>query len=484
MQGISTLPLLVDATDDELAWLIENSTEVKLDSGDFFFREGERSRQFAIVLDGELQISRTVDGQDVILGTTPRGVMSGELHLLAGTVPVISARAILPTRLMVFELPQFLGIFGQCPSLGLKIIQTAAERMHLRASLNNQRERMAALGKLAAGLAHELNNPAAAARRSSRTLREMLPDYQAQTLRLGSMGISDKHLQRLIAFMEDVRQRKEQLPPLATLDKSDREDEVCDWLDAQGVDDFWTLGSAFVDWHVTTDELHEILSWVDDEHAEGLLAWIRDSLSTIELLAEVEECTVRISDLVSAVKSYTYMDRGAYQEVDIARDLENTLMVLKHRLAGVTVERIYDEDVPKLVARGGALNQVWTNLIDNAVDAMNGKGMLKLITRRENDFVMVEVADDGVGVSDEAKEHLFEPFYTTKDIGSGTGLGLDIAYRVIQEHKGTIEFWSTPGNTRFIVRLPIRALDEVEESEVQEEVQEREGERAQLDGSD
>ncbi len=232
------------------------------------------------------------------------------------------------------------------------------------------------------------------------------------------------------------------------------------------MEEFWELGSDFVDWHVTIDELREVLSWTPSDHGEDLLAWMRDSLSTIDLLAEIEECTVRISDLVGAVKSYTYMDRGAYQEVDIHSDLDNTLMVLKHRLKDVIVERNYGPELPHLVARGGALNQVWTNLIDNAVDAMDGRGALTLKTRCENDFVMVEVADDGPGIPPDAQSRLFEPFYTTKDVGLGTGLGLDITYRIVQDHKGTIEVRSEPGNTRFIVRLPLRALDDIEHSEI------------------
>ena len=473
MQGVKSLALLVDATDDEIEWLVNHSSEVRLDTGDYFFREGEPSRQFCIVLDGEMQISRLVDGQEVILGTTPRGVMSGEYHLLAGTTAIVTARAIMPTRLMVFELPDFLGIFGKCQSLALQIVTTAAQRMHMAAQIDTQRDKMAALGKLSAGLAHELNNPAAAARRSARTLREILPSFQVQTLRLGRLGISDEHLEGLIAFMNDVRARKADRPPLPAIHKADLEDEVCDWLGDQGVEEYWDLGSSFVDWHVTIDELKVVLSWVPAADRDALLAWMCDSLTTVDLLEEIEQSTVRISDLIGAVKSYTYMDRGAYQEVDIHRDLDNTLMILKNRLSNITVERDYAADLPHLIARGGALNQVWTNLIDNAIDAMQGNGTLRLITRCENDYIMVEVADNGLGISDDAREHLFEPFFTTKDIGSGTGLGLVTSHRIIQDHKGSIEFWSEPGNTRFIVRLPIRRVEDIDDENIGEQQREQ-----------
>ena len=211
--------------------------------------------------------------------------------------------------------------------------------------------------------------------------------------------------------------------------------------------------------HVSIDELQEALTWADARHSADLLTWMCDSLTVTGLLSEIEECTVRIADLIGAVKSYTYMDRGVYQDVDIHKDLDNTLLILKHRLENVVVERHYDPALPHMVARGGALNQVWTNLIDNALDAMDGQGTLSLITRSENHFVMVEVADDGPGIPPEVQPRLFEPFYTTKGVGSGVGLGLNITYRIVEDHQGTIEVQSEPGRTRFIVRLPTHSPD-------------------------
>lgn len=465
MQGVHTLPLFVDATDEELAWLIENSTEVLLEQGEFFFREGEPASQFYVVLDGELQVFRTLAGERTVLGTTPRGIMGGETFLLSGGTALASAQAIMPSRLMVFDLPAFLQIFTKCPSFGINILQTAAERTQGVATRVTQVEKLSALGKLSAGLAHELNNPAAAARRSANMLQEMLHAYQASTLRLGTLGMTEEQLEELIAFMEDVRKRRHIHPPLTALEKSDREDQFCDWFEDRGVEEYWDLASSCVDWHLSTDELETVLSWVPASRSEELLTWMHDSLTTSELLAEIEECTVRISDLVGAVKSYTYMDRGAYQEVDIHEGLDNTLMVLKNRLQNVTVDRRYDPQLPRLVARGSALNQVWTNLIENAVDAMGGDGVLTLITRGENSYVMVEVKDSGPGIPPEDQPRLFEPFFTTKEVGSGTGLGLDITYRIVQDHKGTIELRSEPGNTRFIVRLPLRSLEEAEQTE-------------------
>lgn len=455
MPDIHTLPLFVDATDDELAWLIAHSYEVTLAQGEYFFREGEPARRFYIVLEGELQISRQINGEQTVLGTTPRGIMGGETFLLSGEPVQTNAQAIVPSRLMVFDLPAFLGIFTHCPSVGIKILRTAAERTQDFATLIMQQEKMAALGKLAAGLAHELNNPAAAVSRSAQALGELLAELQVHTLRLQAIHLSPDALEQVIAFIEGVPARLAQAKPLSTLAQGELEDETAAWLEDQGVDESWELAPTFVAAAIPVAELAELAALTTPEHAPTLLTWLCKTLTADGLLGEVEQGSRRISDLVGAIKSYTYMDRGVMQEVDIHHDLDNTLLVLKHRLRNIQVVREYDPDLPKIQGRGGELNQVWTNLIDNAADALAGQGMIRLTTRRENDFVMVEVADTGPGIPEELQERIFEPFFTTKGVGEGTGLGLDITYRIIQQHNGSIDVRSEPGSTRMIVRLPV-----------------------------
>ena len=457
LNTIHAIPLFADTTDDELQWLIDHSKIVNLNRGDYFMREGDAARQFYVVLEGELQITRTIQGEKQVVGTTPRGIMGGEIWLLSGTKVEATAQAIASTRLMVFDLSAFLGIFTHCPSVGIQILRVAAERMQGIASIVKQQEKMAALGKLAAGLAHELNNPAAAARRSTDMLRELLPHLQSRTIRLNALGMSEQELERLIGILKEAEQCARDATPLSTLEQSEREEELGAWLDDQGIDNSWELAETFVSARLTVDDLTRFAAPLPAAQRSNVLTWLCEAITVITLLNEIEQSTGRISTLVQAIKSYTYMDRGVMQEVDIHRDLDNTLLVLKHRLKNVEVERRYEAELPHLMARGGELNQVWTNLIDNAVDALKGEGKITLITRGENEFVMVEVMDNGPGIPPEVKARIFEPFFTTKEVGAGSGLGLDISYRIIQQHNGTMEVQSQPGQTRFIVRLPIHA---------------------------
>lgn len=454
MHEIQNLPLFRDATDDELAWLVAHSTEVTVAPGDYFFREGEAARHFYVVIEGELQVTRTINGEKIVLGTTPRGIIGGELWLLRGTPVEAAAQAIVPTRLMVFDFKSFLGIFTHCPAVGVQILRIAAERMQGYASLVKQQEKMAALGKLAAGLAHELNNPAAAARRSAATLRSTLTDWQTHTLQLAGLGLTPAQLDQLLDLLQTLQVRSTTVSPLSPLEQSDREMEMDAWLSTQGVENSWEFAPTYVAAGVTIADLETLLATVGV--MSPLLTWLCEWLTAHGLLTELEQSTGRISELVSAIKSYTYMDQGAWQTVDLHRDLENTLLVLKHKLKDVTVVRHYGDAVPLIMARGGELNQVWTNLIDNAIDAMDAGGTLTILTRFENAFVMVEITDNGPGIPGHVLPRIFEPFFTTKGVGQGTGLGLDISYRIVQQHHGTVEVHSKPGETRFIVRLPVQ----------------------------
>lgn len=455
MNDIQTLPIFMDVTDDEMAWLIANSREVTVPRGEYFFREGEPARHFYIVIEGELQVTRTINGEQIVMGTTPRGIIGGELWLLSGTNLEASAQAIVPTRLMVFEFRAFLGIFANCPSVGVHILRIAAERLHGYATLVKQQEKMAALGKLSAGLAHELNNPAAAARRSASTLRGTLAAWQQHTFRIAGLGLTTEQVEQLLALLQQLQARAATLTPLGPLEQSDREMAMEDWLNEQGVNNAWEIAPIYVAAGVTIDDLQPLITIVAADKPT-LLVWLCEWLTANGLLDEIEQSARRISELVSAIKSYTYMDQGKWQDVDIHHDLDNTLLILKHKLKNIQVERNFCSDLPRIAARGSELNQVWTNLIDNAVDAMKGSGTLALITRFENNFVMVEITDSGPGIPAHVLPHIFEPFFTTKEVGKGTGLGLDISYRIVQQHHGTIEVQSRPGQTRFIVRLPIQ----------------------------
>jgi signal transduction histidine kinase len=455
MDSLHELDIFAGVSQAEYEWLLANSHSLHLAKGAYFIREGETATRFYVVLEGELQIERTFDGVPAIVGTTPRGIIGGEISLLLQTPSPMSAQAILPTQLMIFEEGAFRALVAQVPVVGARILQIATERIASTTSRRVQQEKMAALGKLSAGLAHELNNPAAAARRSASSLRALLPTLQRHSIDLCASGLGAHQLEMLLVFQQDLISQRAQVKPLSPLEQSDREDELTDWLDQVGCTGGYTMSPVFVAVGIVRDDLIALLQHFPHGSIIYVLNWLKTALDVADLLYEIDDGTRRISDLVGAVKEYTYMDQAPLQPVDIHRGLDNTLRVLNHKLKAIEVSREYDGALPHLLGRGGELNQVWTNLIDNAIDAMHGQGRLRLITRRENDYAMIEINDNGTGIPPEVQPRLFEPFFTTKPVGQGTGLGLDVSYRIIQQHQGSIEVQSRPGETRFIVRLPV-----------------------------
>lgn len=460
MDDLYQIPLFEGVDDDEFVWLMAHSHEQTIDTDAYFYREGEPVDQFYIVLEGELQITRNLNGRHTVMGTTPRGVIGGEIALLNRGPSQVSACAIEPTRLLLFDEQAFRALFAECPIVGMRILQIAAERMQGTVSIQVQQQKTMALGKLSAGLAHELNNPAAATRRAAKSLRERFADLQAHAVTLSALGFGAEQASHLIAFQQRATATALETPVLGALAQSEREDALADWLDERGVADGWEMAESFVTAGLTADDLDELLTDIPDDQIEAVLTWFHDAMDAVTLLDEIEQGSSRISDLVRAIKSYTYMDQGEVQDINVHEGIDNTLTVLRHKLGAINVVREYDPDLPIIQARGSELNQVWTNLLDNAIDALADSGEIRLITRRETDFIMVEVADNGPGIPEDIQERIFEPFFTTKDVGVGTGLGLDISYRIVQQHHGTMELRSEPGNTRFIVRLPVVAVTE------------------------
>jgi signal transduction histidine kinase len=454
---LRTIPLFEGMAEEEMGWLVENSEQRYLQEGEYFYRENQALSEFYVVLEGELQISRTWGDAHRVLGTTPRGIMAGEYALLTDTPSLVDAQAIVPSRVLVLDEDAFRRLFGACPTLGRRILQTSAERMVGSATMVKDDEKMTALGKLAAGLAHELNNPASAARRASALLQEALPTLQARTMALNALNLSQAQQQSLLALQRDAPGQTAGAKPLSPLEQADREDQLCDWLNGLGEAEGWEMAANFVKADLTLADLQELATDLPPGSETTALHWLDSALYAASLLQEIEGSTTRVSELVTAVKSYTFMDQAPIQRMDINQGLDDTLMVMSHKLRDIDVNRAYDPELPSITANGSQLNQVWTHLIDNAVDAMAGRGELTIITRNENDFVMVEVKDNGPGIPADAQERIFEPFFSTKDVGAGTGLGLDITYRIVKQHKGTIEFHSKPGQTRFIVRLPTQA---------------------------
>jgi signal transduction histidine kinase len=332
-----------------------------------------------------------------------------------------------------------------------------SDRVRESTTVDQQQDKLMALGKLSAGLAHELNNPAAGATRAANDLIETLKQLRAADMRLCSHDLTEKQQASIDAFESKAIDHTATAKQLNSLDQSDREDEVSEWLESQGIEEPWRLSSNLVEAGIDSAALVRLSGDIPPTAFVDVLSRVNCQLAAAKLASEIKTSTARISELVKAIKEYSYMDQASVQEVDIHKALENTLLILKYKLRkkNITVTRDYAESLPLIKGYGSELNQVWTNLIVNAVDAMSEGGELKVRTKREPTDIMVEVRDNGVGIPASARSRIFEPFFTTKTVGEGTGLGLDTVARIVRKHRGNIRFESRPGDTCFQVRLPI-----------------------------
>ena len=321
-----------------------------------------------------------------------------------------------------------------------------------------QTEKMAALGKLSAGLAHELNNPAAAAGRAADQLRLGISDLQSTTIALAREGIGQDTWKRLTDRLTGLQQRRSTLPEMSPIEANDREEELLGWLEQHEVPDPWAIAPDLVSAGVDLNELDAIAEELSEAPIALVMLWLCRSITADDLANVVERSSRSISELVSVVKSYSHMDRAPSLFVDVHDGLEDTLAIMRHKLKnGVDIVREYDRSLPQVQAQGSELNQVWTNLLDNAVSAMDGKGEITIRTYQEADFITVSIADNGPGIPKDIQHRIFEPFYTTKDVGEGTGLGLDVVNRIVTNRcGGRIELKSGPGGTTFYVRLPVK----------------------------
>ncbi len=451
-------PLFASLPDEQLSWLTGwldgCSSEIRLQAGETLYPEGSAAQSFYIMLEGELQITRRVGGDEMALGRRVAGEFTGEMALLLGAPHQDTARAVRPCRLLQIGADDFHEAIG--PVAGV-MFTAMSQRIKTSDALLWQREKLAALGKLSAGFAHELNNPAAAARRASAQLRQNFQELE--TLTWSFNKLTTEQLNVLSNLQCELSNRSTAEDPLDLIARSDREDELQDWLNAHGVKDAWKIAPVMATHRVDVEWLERIAQEVGVEHISTVAPWIEGTLSISSMLEEIEQSTTRISELVNALKSYTYMDQAPIKEVDVHEGLESTLIILRHRLkGGVEVIREYDRSLPPICAYGSELNQVWTNLIDNAIDAMEGHGKLRVRTSLDYDqkHIIVEIEDNGPGIPPELQSLIFEPFFTTKGVGVGAGMGLDICYQIVtNHHHGDILLSSQLGDTRFQVRLPI-----------------------------
>jgi signal transduction histidine kinase len=450
LQALQTVPLFSTLSDGQLGCLAPGEI-VEVEAGKVLATEGNPIDSFYVLLEGEMRISRNYGNQTILMGLAKPGTFLGEVPLLLDSPIVATVRSLKPCRLFRLRKDDFWKMLSTCPSVASEIFRTMATRVRNLEGYSQQREKLASLGTMAAGLAHELNNPATAARRASAHLREVVDNLQCFACDLHHL-LNPEQWQSLIDATENTAP-----VTLDSVTRSDREEEVATWLEGQGVADGWKLAPAFVNAGIGSDKLLALAGKLPGESLVPAFGWLEATLSLDSLLKEIDGSTTRIAELVKAVKSYSHMDKSPMQEVDIHEGIENTLTMLGHKLKNVTVTRKFDRAVPRIMAYGGELNQVWTNLIDNAIDAVKGTGKICIATFLDDDQVVVEIADNGSGIPPEVQLHIFEPFYTTKGVGSGTGLGLMISNRIVADrHGGEIEFESEPGDTRFKVRLPIK----------------------------
>jgi signal transduction histidine kinase len=454
--------LFADLDDAQLAWVAEHGDVVAFPAGAEVSAEGEPATCFSVLLDGTLAMSRRVGGSEVeIVRTAHRGVYSGAVQFYFGDrLPqryAATVRAVTDCRFLQLPAAEFAAVFRSWYPMAVHLLEGLFIGQRNSAELVAQRERLLALGKLTAGLTHELNNPAAAASRAAAALRDRFAGMRHKLALLSEGRLDGAVLRSLTGLQEELVARVGRAPELTALERGDREDELGDWLDERDVGGAYELAGVFVGAGLGPVDLQRVADAVDPAALEPALRWLSYAVETETLLAEITDSTSRISGLVDAARQYSQLDRAPHQPTDLHAGLDATLVMLSAKTPpGVRVVKDYDRSLPPVPGYPGELNQVWTNLIVNALDAMAGEGTLTLRTARDGDRALVEVADTGPGIPEELRQRVFEPFFTTKPVGQGTGLGLDVSWRiVVNRHGGDVRVTSRPGETRFRVLLPL-----------------------------
>lgn len=446
------------ASMDESTWhCLLDAELMEAGAGERAMKIGEIAQSFWLVLDGGVRVEYIgPDGVQRAVATRHGCDSFGEISLLAGSPSKFECVIEQPSRLLRLDEQGFWHLLASCPQVRKGIVGTMALRYESMQAIMMQQEKLASLGTMAAGLMHELNNPGSAARRATAQLRENLRRLQEVSLRSCRMDLHPAELNCMADLQEYILQ-PHKLEAISSLDQSDAEEALAQWLEQAGIEDSWKLAPPLASIGLTADRLECTRTSFRSEALSGALHWVEALVSSMQQLATIEESVTRVSELVMAVKRYSYAEKTGSQTVDVHESLQSTLVILGHKIRQkeIDITREFSPDLPLLHVQAGGLHQVWTNLLDNAVDAAPQQGHIILRTWLENREVCVSISDDGPGVSPEDQFHIFEPFFTSKPVGVGTGLGLSIARKIVMNHfGGDIRFASQPGHTEFIVRLP------------------------------
>ena len=458
---LRSLFLFEGLTEDQLTWLADRMEVRTFDAGSVVCREGEPADALYILLEGRVRLTRTTTGDESIINeTSHRGAYAGAVRAYSDTgsdVYISTVTTTEPSRLLRLPAEDFGAFVRTELPMAVHLLDGLYLGIRATEATVRQREHLAQLGSLSANLAHELNNPAAAAVRATGQLRTRVAGMRHKLGMIADAGLDDELIKRLIACQEAaVEKVAKERRPLTALQEADLEDELADRMTELGVDGPLDLAPVFAAAGIEPSWLDVVAADVGDDALDGALRWLAYTLETEALMNEIEDATSRISTLVAAVKQYSYMDQAVHQDIDLHPGLDSTVVMLGHKLSGIDVQRDYDHDLPAVPAYAAELNQVWTNLIDNAADAMGGHGTLRLRTARDGDHAVVEVGDEGPGIPVAIRDHIFEPFVTTKSAGKGSGLGLENARRIIERrHGGELTFTTGPTGTTFTVRLPL-----------------------------
>lgn len=461
---LRAVPILSSLKDDELRCL-EGIEEIHLPKGATLVRQGDMVHNFWILLDGEVQVFWVQpDGRETSVAAMPKGAAFGEVPLLANVPSIVSVRTTAGSDLLQLSEEGFWKLMTTCPGVRKAILSNMGDRFQKMQSVTVQQEKMASLGTLAAGLMHELNNPGSAARRAASQLRQNLTRMHQLSLKFKECDLT-REQKKCMFNLQDHALANQTPRAMSSLEQSDAEEKLAEWLESANVENAWKLAPTLVSVGMEEQELTCARDEFHGEMFSDALSWLDALVSSMQLVGTIEESIGRVTDLVHAVKSYAYEGKGKKQAIDVNESIRATLVILAHKMREkeIVVEKSFAPDLPALESEASGLNQIWTNLLDNAIDAVSAKGKIRVRTwaedtqlhngssRRE---ICVMVADDGGGIPLDVQPQIFDPFYTTKPVGVGTGIGLGIVQRMVDQYGGSIHFSSVPGNTEFVVRIP------------------------------